>query len=429
MKIKGILEKLPIPIKFTTDVIWNIFSYATMAVCGVVLNILIAIYYGSAALGVFYQAYAIYIFLSQFAAGGAQLSVLKNVSQFSKDGAESNTIINAGLFLTASVAAVVALVAFLLKDVVANVLNSPDMATAVICLSWGLFFFALNKVWLAFHNGCRRMKAFAVFQSLRYIFMLAFLGVFILLSVEGNKLAAIFSLAELTLFLIVSVYSFRYFRLEISRKVFRWIKQHVVFGSKAVVGNILDEANTRVDVIMLGIFASDAVVGIYSFAAMLAEGFSQLSTVLKVNVNPILTRYKFEEGNEALGKLVRRGRDMFYKLMIPLGVIAIFCFPLAMHILGLRAEFPASWGIFAILVSGYLISVGYTPFKMILNQTGFPGYQTLFLFAIFMTNVILNLILIPILGMHGAAIATAISFIMAVVFLKILVKRQLQISI
>jgi len=429
MNIERILEKLQIPIKFTIDIIWNAFSFVIMGVCGIALNILIAIHYGSAALGVFNQVYAIYIFLSQLAVGGIQLSVLKNISQFSEDSAESNSIINAGILLTAGVAAVVGLVAFLLKDIFAAILGSDNVGIGVVYITWGLFFFALNKVWMAFHNGCRRMKAFAVFQSLRYVFMLTCLVVFVSFSVEGNKLAAIFPLSEFALFLILCIYSLRFVKIDISKKVFQWMKRHIVFGSKAAVGNVFDEANARVDVIMLGLFASDAIVGIYSFAAMLAEGFSQLSIVFRVNVNPILTSYKFEEGNESLRDLVRRGRDMFYKMMIPLGIITILCFPVVMSILGLRAEFSSAWGLFGILVSGYLISVGYTPFRMILNQTGFPGYQTLLLFSIFMTNVVLDLIMIPILGMYGAAIATGISFIMAAVFLKILVRRKLEISI
>lgn len=429
MSIKRILEKSPTPIKFTRDVIWNTFSFGIMGVCGIVLNILIAIYYGSATLGVFNQVYAIYIFLSQLAVGGIHLSVLKNISQFSEDKTESNAIISAGLLLTAGVAAVVAFVAFFLRDFFATILGSEGVGVGVVYITWGLFFFALNKTWLAFHNGCRRMKAFAVFQALRYIFLLICLVVFISFSVEGNKLAAIFSLSEFVLFIILSIYSLRFVKIDISKKVFRWVKEHTVFGSKAAIGNVFEEANTRVDVIMLGIFASDAIVGIYSLAAMLAEGFGQLSVVLRTNVNPILTRYKFEEGNESLRHLVQRGRNMFYKMMIPLGIVAILCFPVVLSALGLSTEFSSAWGLFAILLSGFLISVGYTPFKMILTQTGLPGYQTLFVFSIFATNVLLNLILIPMLGMYGAAIATGISLVMVIVFLKMFVQRKLEISI
>ena len=53
---------------------------------------------------------------------------------------------------------------------------------------------------------------------------------------------------------------------------------------------MLIELNTRVDIIMIGIFMSDEKVGIYSFAALFAEGFYQLLIVLQNIMNPIMAR-------------------------------------------------------------------------------------------------------------------------------------------
>ena len=53
---------------------------------------------------------------------------------------------------------------------------------------------------------------------------------------------------------------------------------------------MLIELNTRVDIIMIGIFMSDEKVGIYSFAALFAEGFYQLLIVLQNILNPLMAR-------------------------------------------------------------------------------------------------------------------------------------------
>ena len=200
-------------------------------------------------------------------------------------------------------------------------------------------------------------------------------------------------------------------------------KKTPFFGSKAVIGNALADINTRVDVLILGIFTTDKIVGIYSFAAMLWDGFNQLAIVVRTNVNPIITRYRFYKKPHEFKEVINKGKKLAYKFLIPIGIVAILFYPLILFGFRFKAEFAElfhGWAVFAILISGSMISAGYLPFQMILNQIGHPGHQTLFLFFFFITNVILNIIMIPILGMYGAAVATALSFISQIFYLKVL---------
>jgi O-antigen/teichoic acid export membrane protein len=63
---------------------------------------------------------------------------------------------------------------------------------------------------------------------------------------------------------------------------------------KSFFSNVLLQMNTRIDVLVLGLFWSDHIVGIYSFAATLAEGVYQLLVVLRTNYNPMLVRLTLE---------------------------------------------------------------------------------------------------------------------------------------
>ena len=53
------------------------------------------------------------------------------------------------------------------------------------------------------------------------------------------------------------------------------------------MSGILTEVNTRVDILVLGYFHGDTLVGVYSFAAILAEGFSQLPMVVRRSIDPL----------------------------------------------------------------------------------------------------------------------------------------------
>lgn len=73
--------------------------------------------------------------------------------------------------------------------------------------------------------------------------------------------------------------------------------------------------NIRVDVLMLGYFMSDKVVGIYNFASTVAEAFAQLSNVIRQNVDPIVGKC-FAEGNrEKIREIARKIRRTFYPMM------------------------------------------------------------------------------------------------------------------
>ena len=102
---------------------------------------------------------------------------------------------------------------------------------------------------------------------------------------------------------------------------------------------------------------------------------------------------------------------------------------LVVKILKFGPEYFESWYVFCILMTGSLISSGYIPFQMILNQTGYPGYQTLFMVLLFSTNFILNILLIPVYGIYGAAAATSFSMVSSVIFLKLITSRIIGIKI
>jgi len=427
--IETLLKRFPTSRKFSTDVLWNIASVVIMGISGAVLTLVIAKWYGSTALGLFNLTYSIFTFLSQGVAAGIHLSVLNSVARHVDDEKEVQEILNAGL-LTAGLTSLFSLIViYLVRDVFGILFRSTDIITSLVCVIPGLFFFTLNKVFLSFHNACRRMKAYAIFQGLRYILLVLTLIYLVSVSVPPARLPLIFTLSEMLLAIILITYSLRYTRFSLSKKAIPWARRHFLFGFKAALGNLLTVANLRTDVLILGMFAPHNIVGIYSFAVLLVDGFNQLPFVIRTNVNPILTEYRFKKGVEDLRKVVVKGIILSYKVMIPMGILLIFLFPLIIWLFKLAPEFYRGLPAFAILMAGGLISVGYKPFLMILNQTGYPGHQSVLMFLMFGMNVLLNFILIPFFGMIGAAIGTAVSVVSAVFFLKLMVKKTIGIGI
>jgi O-antigen/teichoic acid export membrane protein len=414
--------------KFQQDVLWNVASLGIIGISGILLNVLIGYYYDAAILGVFNQVYAAYIFFSQFAVGGVHLSTLKYVAEFSSDREITGTIIVSSICLAFTLSLIMSTGFWFLKGIIGNTLDSSGVIVGIAWATPGLFFFAINKVLLAILNGFRRMKLYAVSQSFRVVMMLLSLIVAITLSCPGEKLALVFSVAETSLFFVLFVAIRKHISFTSFSNCYEWIIKHFKFGIKSFLSGALLELNTRVDVLMLGYFTSDKIVGIYSFAAILAEGLFQFLVVLRTNFNPILVRLIAEKRIDELKEKVKKGKRVVYGMMVVIGVIATALYPSGVKLITNKPDFGQSWPLFAILMGGIVLSSGYIPFPQSFLASGYPGLHTIMVTIIVAFNIIANLAFIPFWEAYGAAFATALSFIFSIFLLRHLAKARLGIE-
>jgi O-antigen/teichoic acid export membrane protein len=303
-------------------------------------------------------------------------------------------------------------------------LDSPPVAEAIAWSAPGLFFFALNKVLMSIVNGAGRMRAFAIFTSIRYLGILVALLAAMHFELPGARLAYVFSAAEAFLFVVLAIEVGRLVDWRIAAGFGAWVKTHVVYGAKSVLSGVMLELNAKVDIWMIGMFMYDQHVGIYTFAAMIAEGVYQLLVVLQNNYNPILARLLAERDFTTLRATVRKGRNLTYAGMTAVAIVAVLLFPLAVAILTDKPDFALSREPFTWLMVGIVAASGYIPFGQTLLMANRPAWHTLLMVLTVLVNVAGNWILIPWIGLSGAAIATAISMASSVLFLKWLVRQK-----
>lgn len=427
-RLKLALAEAGISTRFSSELLANIISFGGMAVVGVLLNFLIAHRYSVATLGIYNQVYSIYLFLSQLAVGGVHLSVLKTIAEKELSQKEEREIFSPAFLLTFLTALPVALLALVGRGAAADLVRSPGVKTGIACVVPGLVFFALNKVLLAELNARRKMMHFAAFQAVRAALMLAAALVLFRVDSSGLYLPSLFTLTETLLFFLVLPFVWRSIGFREMARGGRWLKEHFSFGMKAMPGNLLMNTYNKFDVLILGIFAGDAVVGVYSLAAMLMDGYLQLGVVFRNNVNPVLARKYRDLPPRAFEAFCRRIRNYSFAALGTVGILAAAAFPL----LGLVFEgvdVTAAWGAFAVLMVGAVISQGYMPLTLMLNQCGKPGVQSAQIALVFVTIILLNFSLVPRLGLIGAAIATSLTYFLQVIYLKFFISRALSIRV
>jgi len=433
-KLKNLYQELEYPQeigisrKFKLDVTWNAVSLALLGLSGIIFNFIIARVYGSQVLGMFNEVYAIYILASQLAVGSIHSSVQKYIPSHLEERQKIDQIVSSGLIITLISSFVISFLIYFSRNIWGFWFKDADVIFGVGLVSFGLIGFALNKTFLALLNGLRLMRPFAIFSGLRYLFILGFVILLVAFHYRGAFLPLAFPLAEALLLVSLVVYSRRFFNLTFSWG--QWLKKHLIFGYHALLGNILLDVNTRVDILILGFFTSTRIVGIYSFPALLTEGLSQiLAGALKLNVNPILARLSAKKDWVALRRYIQVGVRKTYLYFSLIGVIAVGFYPFMIKLILPNSSFNQGWPVFAILVGGLILSSGYQPFQMLLAQAGLPKFYSWLILIVFAINTLLNFLLVPVLGMYGSALATAFSFIALALTLKFLTKKVLNFKI
>jgi len=416
--------------KFSVDSFFNLLSVGISGILYILINTIIIHTYGEGILGVFNQSYAVYIIVAQVAAFGIHLSVQQYIPRYFKQNEKINEVMTSSLILVLITSILVILASYPFTSFVSEFFSSEGVDKGLYYCLWGIIFFSLNKVILAYINGIRRMKSFALFTFLRFFFMFVSLWVLILFYDDPSLITAIFAIPELILFLILLIYSLNFFKFRFNHNSISFITQHFNFGRKAFIGNLLLDINTRVDVIMLGYFTTDQNVGIYSFVLAVAEGVLQIPVVFRNNINPIITKASvLENVSEKLSPILKKNVASFYKIIGGIAFLSILFYPVGLLILGIEDHFWTYTALYSILVISIVISSGYLPFSMLFNQMKLPHIQSRLFFILFLINTIGNYIFIQLFGLYGAAIGTASSYFAHVIFIKLYAKKYCNLSI
>ncbi len=386
------------------DLIWNYGSILIMALGGLLFSTIILFFYDTETLGIFNRAYSYYIVLSQISVCGVHMSVLKRVSDSKYDDNESRSLLATSL----AVVVIFSLAVIILGEgVVFFFPTTEQRRMSLMCIIPALLFFSVNKVLLNYINARVRMVAYAIFQGLRNILICVGIVVLAVIHIDGPKLTLAFAIGELILLIATLIYL--QMQHELGGKISRnFARDLIEFGIKILPSNIVLELNTKVDILCLGWFCSDeALIGVYSFVTLFTEGFYQVYMVIRRNVNPFLS-----EWSRDLSKWKQeKTKWTKYCLItaIPLVGLLVGAYYAYIMILG-KTEFTA--GIIPLIIIS--ISIAFNGIFIIygnsMSQLGHPGKESIANTITVAFNFTLNIILIILFSVTGAAIATALSY-------------------
>lgn len=194
------------------------------------------------------------------------------------------------------------------------------------------------------------------------------------------------------------------------------------YSARAHLGAVTGLLSRRQDVLLLGYLGTASQVGIYAVGTLLAELLWQISSAIS---SPLMARSL--QTNKEDGALVaaQAGRITFAVTLAAMICLGVAAFPL-IGVAYSSAFIPAGW-VFMLLAPGVLIyGMGSVLAQYMLAQGRlFPGTSI----VIAVSNLLLNLLAIPLWGIYGAALSSAISYSVGGVILTLLFLRQTNLTL
>ena len=402
-----------------TDFSWTFAAFGAVGLSGLVINQVIATQFGVMSLGRYNMLLAVVIIGGQIGAAGIHSSVLFHTPKALTEGNPTSQVICSGVLATILTSTVITSSIYIGGEIILRSTNNFYYLDGLQAITIGLFLFPINKTLLAHLNGLQRIPIFSILFS----------GRFILLAATAVAVTYNFDDDQLLLWTITATEGIIFGGLVFAnnselKELIQWRKMRGMLQTSPPIwiqrflGTTLLDLNTRLDILLLGLISGSRSVGIYSIASLFAEGLYQAATVPRYNFDPVVTNLFIQNKIGELQDVIKVAKRKIYLFAIPIVALCNLMYPIIVRFLFSKELANESWPVFLILSLGVGISAGYIPFTNLLQQSGLPGRQSILLVGMTITNISLNILLIPIFGIKGAALATAISWASLIFYLR-----------
>jgi len=382
-------------------------------ISGFFLMYLITNIYGAQGMGIFALSQTILMIVVMFSVFGTDTVSLKYSSQYfsNNDYSKLNSFYFSVLKFVIVSSIFISIIIFFIKGELSVFFNKN-------LLNHSLFFISLSILPMSFINinseSLRGIGEYSLFTAFRYVLIPIFTILFIYIYGDSSNILIPIKAYAISV-CIVSFLSFTFWLKEI--KFFKYfsninsnLNDVIKYSFPVLISNSMLLLIQWIDIIILGYFETSNTVGIYSVIMKI----SLFSSVILFSINSIVASefsklYSLDKMDD-LRDLIKKSSKIIFFITIPI-LILIVCF--SEFILGYFGfEFTMANKTLHILIAGQFINILCGSVGYILMMTEKQNiFKNIMIFAT-CVNIILNIVLIPIYSINGAAIASSISLIL-----------------
>lgn len=395
-----------------------------IAIIGIILGLLlnfiakliIARYGLEANYGMFSLVLAILTVAMMLSCLGLHLGTTRYIAYFrakNETGKVRGTIsVSLELVTVASLAIGIALF-FSAQAIATNIFHTPQLASSLRIFAVGTPFFALTYIIAAIFRGFDQVEPQVYFQYIMInVLFIAFLILIVATDLPFITVFYAYLASLIITFISAAIYIYKKIPNLITfsdRKANTATRKELLLFSLPLLGTaIFGLSILWMDTIMLGYFKTADIVGLYNAAYPLAQSLSSPPFALTLVYTPIVTGLY----SQNLMADLRRSYTIVSKWLtfITMPIFLVLClYPKYVLNLLFGPTYVAAAPALRILSVGFIIDALPSPSLATLIALGESTFTMWATLAAAILNIILNIILIPPLGIIGTAIASAAS--------------------
>ena len=417
VKIKENLNNNKVRTKIIKNSGWLISDKIFALIIGVFVSAIIARYFGPENYGEYNYALS---FISLFTAlstlGLETLTVKSIVDKHNDEG----TILCTSLYLRVFGGTILTILSF----IIIRILEPADtnLHILVLIMSLTMVFKALEVIeyWI---QANQRAKISSIIRMAAYVISATFKLTVVLLHGSLVHYALIYTSDAIIVGGALLIAYFRN-RENISKWKFnlKYAKYILSQSWYMILSGLMSTLYMRIDQVMLGSMMSTKVeLGIYAVAVQIASMWYFVPMAIIVSFNPIIMSKKKYDEKSFLNTV-----QLLYNIVALIGVgfgifILVFSHLIVNILFG--PEYSKATIILAVSIwAGTFAMLGSARGSWLVCE-GLQKYSMIYIGVGCIVNITLNYFLIPILGGYGAAIATLVSQIIAVVIIPLFIKK------
>jgi O-antigen/teichoic acid export membrane protein len=383
---------------------------------GFITRLLIARYGLQANYGIFSLALVVLQLAAVIAGLGLNQGATRLIAYFRGSGEDDKvrgTIFTSLRFNTVT-SIIIGLAIFFTADIISvNIFHTPGLAPALRTFAVGIPFITLISALAAFFRGFDRVEPGVYFQDIALsAFTLITLLIIVIMGLPFVNVFYAYLAAVIATFIAFAVYTARKLPQRVGLTYMKKtppISKELLFFSLPLLGStIMATIVAQTDTVMLGYFKTMETVGLYNVAYPMALLISAPINAMLLIYIPVATG----QYSRNLMDELRRNYTVVTKWLVSLILPVFLVFALfpeaAIHLFFGQGYVPAATAL-RILSIGFIINNLLGPNGGTLIAMGHPRFILWTTLATATVNVLLNIALIPPMGMVGAAIASAIS--------------------
>jgi len=344
----------------------------------------------------------------------------------SKDKRNTQEVFYSLAFIVLAASSVASGLFFLFDKLIAASLFNNDITTALI-LPLNIFFGCLNLFIVDFFRAFQQAKKYSAITFLQAYAQVALVALFVLLG-YGLTGAVIGLLLEQLCVFFVCIYLIL---VQIGFGVPKFVhtREHLAFGLPLVPGDVSFWIANSSDRYLIGILLGIAAVGYYSPAYTLGSTIILVSSALTVLLPSVLAKHYDEGSMEDVRTIMRYSLKYYAGIAIPCTfAVSVLSKPL-LTILSTPQIAANGYLVTPLVAAGALLLGAYQLIVLVVmlkKKTAFIGGVWIVSAAL---NFGGNLILIPYLGIVGAAFTTLLAFLLAFVLTTVYSLRQFKFDV